>query len=67
MTSQPDKIILVLATGLFADAATVEKALATLEDSDRIVRRVVKRDTMNEAAWDCLLGDILGAELIITL
>ena len=67
MTSQPDKTILVLATGLFADAATINEALATLEACGRIVRRDVTPDTMNEAAWDRLLGDILGTDLIITL
>ena len=66
MNDQPKKSIVVMSTGLFPDADTVETALTT-DTSCNIQRHNIDIGKMDDAAWDRLLGEIMSADSIITL
>lgn len=59
--------LLVLDTGLFPDAATVEEALLLDPDRSAIHRQKISPREMDNDAWDKLLGNILAARTIVTL
>ena len=59
--------LLVLETGLFPDAATLDEAVGHAPETSAIQRRKIVPDKMDDAAWDRLLGDILAARTILTL
>jgi len=67
MTSETQKHLLLLATGLFADAALIETALLDAGDGVAIQRHDIDVETMDDAAWDQVLADILTASTIVTL
>jgi hypothetical protein len=56
-----------LRTGLFADAETVDAAVAVLEAGHRVRRVETPADAADDAAWDDTLAALLGADLVVTI
>ena len=67
MNIMTDKEVLVLTTGLFPDAETIEAALSGGKTGSSNPRYEIDLQTMNDEAWDRLLADILKAKTILTL
>ncbi len=62
------KTILELNTGLFPDAGTVAKAVATSEGHDQVIRLDVSGSQPDDSeAWKAAAAAILSADLIVTL
>jgi len=57
-----------LNTGLFPDAATVEKSIATRQGLDQVIRlNVSSLQPDDTESWEAVAAAILGADLIVTL
>jgi len=60
--------ILELNTGLFPDAETVAKSIATREGPDQIVHQDVSGLTPDDTdSWDAVAAEIISADLVVTL
>ena len=59
--------VLVLRTGLFPDAGTLEAALETRQ-ADLSVKRIdIAPARMDAAQWDSLVKEVLAADKVITI
>ena len=67
MNDKPKNEIVVLVTGLFPDAATVDAALHTLSNGTQHVRHDLQAPSMDDQAWDRVLNDVMSANTIVTL
>ena len=64
--SEPKRLV-VLQTGLFPDAATVEEGIKKLEKRWVVSRHDIAGAARDTAAWNRVLADILTADKIITV
>lgn len=58
--------IVVLQTGLFRDAVTLEAALSA-QDHPIVIRHRVDPEVLDRTGWDAILNDILSAKIVLTL
>ncbi len=67
MSNVTSRDLLVLATGLFPDAGTLETALQDGGNGSANLRYEVDLQSMDDAAWGRLLAEILVSKTILTL
>jgi len=67
MSRGPRIETLVLVSGLFEDAATVEAALQHLAAGSGVERAALPADHDDAAAWDDILRTIMRARKIVSL
>lgn len=67
MKDSETKRLVVLQTGLFPDAATLEEGIKKLEERWVVSRHDIAGAAPDTAAWDRVLADILTADKIITV
>ena len=66
MTTNDKTDLLVIQTGLFPDARTVESALSALGGL-HVAREAVDSEAMQANDWDRLVQHILQADKVVTL
>ena len=67
MSEQAQKPLLVLQTGLFPDAETLEAAIKRRMQETDVRRHDLTRPALGDSAWDTIVADILSAGEIITI
>jgi hypothetical protein len=67
MSTNTANKLLVLSTGLFPDAETVETAIQQFSNQDMVDRYPIDTEAMDEDAWDDVILRIQQAAIIITL
>ena len=67
MSTKTTNKLLVLSTGLFPDAATVETAIQQFSNQEMVDRYNIDAEAMDEDAWDAVILRIQQASIIITL
>ena len=67
MSSAMRKSYVVLATGLFPDRATLERAIQSLKPDARVERFDLVSERMGRERWDAVVQAILAADEVITL
>ena len=67
MSDSGKELLVVLHTGLFPDAATLDQAVSRLEQGHAVRRHDLTQPSLDAATWDQVLADILAARKIITI
>ena len=67
MSEQAQKPLLVLQTGLFPDAETLEAAIKRRMQETDVRRYDLTQPDLDDAAWNQIVADIVSAGEIITI
>ncbi len=67
MSESKRKRLVVLETGLFPDAATLEGALSGLDEAIGISRHDLRAPGPDPAGWDRVAEAILAADKVVTV
>ena len=67
MSTSTTNKLLMLSTGLFPDAATVEAAIQEFGNQEMIDRYPIDAEAMDDDAWDDVILHIQQASVIITV
>ena len=59
--------LVILQTGLFPDAGTLERALSRLEEAEGASRHDLKDPGLGPAGWDRVAEAILTADKVVTV
>lgn len=67
MSDKSRELLVVLQTGLFPDADALEAAVKRHSQGCRVSRHDLTQPTMDDAAWDRVLAEVLEARKVITI